>query len=1003
MMPYKNTPNPSRPAQSPRKGASPHCSGDVRNAIERERKERTLDSERLTMKIKTQDDDISSLSRKLEAMQLTIADFQVVLTSHEREVEGLWARIGVKAKPDDTALPPPPGIPPQDVAEIHRQLHALADRVEAAEARALAGTRAADNLQASTMELLFSQNREFMDELESKLKLTQEGSARDIDRLSSQIAVLREALQMGDRQQDAGLRGSEARMARALDGVRNEVNSLWESLVNCLNNPSIPPSLSDPNIVMKVSSLRDGIMAAISNKVSSAMDSLRRESEDRGRHYDTTMRKMQSTVHQDHVMMEQLAAEMQNLAARPSTATLEHLDSLRAGLEHQISELTTKLNSQQLAVVDIDRRVDNKIAALEDAFGNFEDLLSKNTPDQKAFNSLLAQVNGLREELTRHHGEAMAFQDQFNDILQRSIGDVRGQLLQQQETVREHLQMAVEKAANATRQCDSLHHQVEEQAGAVKRLVSQVAENESQRKDDHRRLQQQTTDSCVRVQQVVSADIHRLQKEFAQEMQRYEDQASSLYRMMEELRGVQQRTLDEYHRQGDTHAMALAKLQEQMAEHYGMLKDSIQTESDRWQTALRTEVQALSDQAARLRMEIGERVGTTERRIQDLEAAGDTFRNRLRAIEMQVGSQQPKTLEDLKSRVQHTESRLDAWRTDMQDRIGDLEDRIAGAGNAAQIQMLLRRCDELERGMRSERDEMRRITRDAVDKAVGELDRNMDDKMSQVGRHENVIKEIQREVNRIDGSMRGLDKIKKQLDELAATVEGLMNMDLRDIVEQRIGEITSTLDSQGKKQRQLEEMLKSNLTTQLQTLRAELKQVEGMLNDAVKQSEARMMQAIEDNSKEDESRERKLMEMQAKLEENFREDEEREMRISKQHEEIALVYQKMEDARMAMDEKVDNFHSGMAIIQKDLEDRVRDAEDFFINQRDQVSQLEKHISILKGYVKEMSAEKDHIQRLATRVEELDQKVDTELQKARRTMELANMESGRKASYPQTPK
>ncbi|KAJ9457690.1 hypothetical protein DIPPA_21288 [Diplonema papillatum] len=244
---------------------------DVHAAVAAEKKERAAVLDRVQQKMHATDDELAEVNRKIEAMQLTLMDFQVVLTSHEREVEGLWSHSGSRSN-NNTSPPPLPlpavpvtvNVPSAEIAELRGMVHALSDRLEHAERT----KPMSDGLPASTMELLFSQNREFMEELEAKLRATQDVSIRETERLDAQLGALRSGLHMVPVPVDIDARGNEARLARGLKVVQDETHAAWDCLAASLNTPHLPiETLADPVTFSKVVGVRDAILSAVSTQV----------------------------------------------------------------------------------------------------------------------------------------------------------------------------------------------------------------------------------------------------------------------------------------------------------------------------------------------------------------------------------------------------------------------------------------------------------------------------------------------------------------------------------------------------------------------------------------------------------------------------------------------------------------------------------------------------------------------------------------------------------------
>eukprot|EP01060_Flectonema_neradi_P012876 TRINITY_DN19662_c0_g2_i2.p1 TRINITY_DN19662_c0_g2~~TRINITY_DN19662_c0_g2_i2.p1 ORF type:complete len:770 (+),score=219.72 TRINITY_DN19662_c0_g2_i2:191-2311(+) len=562
-------------------------------------------------------------------MQLTLMDFQVVLTSHEREVEGLWTHQqgrGGAAAVGNIA----------EIAEMKRQMALLNERLEAAETRALlpaAGT--------------YPQSRELVETFDAKLKATQDATLREADRVDAQLSQLRDALQ----------------------------------------------------------------------------------------------------------------------SVNPTGDAAELVSRLKHEVEQQLGEVATKTMSQQLAVVDVDRRLTEKVDSLQQLYsslaGSVTQVGDEGRHQISNMQGLQGHINAIRDEQQRSADDMrnaqLAFQEQCSEMLQRHALDMKEKLQKTQEDMRQQLHIHSEKAVSSSRLAESFRGQVEDLAGQAKRMQSQLHEAELTRKEDIRRVQQLTTDSCNRVQQALSSDIHRLQKETSQDLQRFEDSSASLYRTVEELRGVQQRTLEEYHRQGDEQSILHAKFQQQLTDTNSILKEQLQSESDKLQALLRTETQSLNDHIVRTKSELGERVGGTERRLTDNETVIDSFRGRIRTLEMNDSSKLEKNVEDLKQRQTAQDSRihvLEGWRSEAVAKLVSMEGRLNEAGNASQLATLGRRVDEVERGLvlcrGPEREDLKRNLKVELDDKFSLFEGHFTDGLesikTRVQNQETSIRDISRDV-----------------------------------------------------------------------------------------------------------------------------------------------------------------------------------------------------------------------------------------------------------------
>ena len=902
-------PSPRGHPGTPRSREPPVNVADaVRAAVAHEKRERAEQVDALNARLRLQHEENSELSRKMEAMQLTLQDFQVVLTSHEREVEGLWAQTNVRAPAQAVAVAAP-GANPTELLDLQRLVAVLSDRVDAAESRV---HKPIENLQASTMELLFTQNREFMDEFEMKLKTTQDQSLRDGERIDAQLAAIREALHLGDRQTDADFKGMDSRLHRAVRGLQTDAEATWGVLASALASPTLPiDSLGDAVTTTRASAVRDAILNAIALQVSQAVDVLRGEGDNTQKQTDALLKRVQGAVQRNAQGVETLAGELQDAGSgQRQQETLAMVTDLKAQVDRQNAELTTKLTAQHLNVVDIDRRLSEKVKGVGEVCGHLEGAVAKLNEDAAmkaaALGDLSAQVQAMRSDAFRSADEARAaalqFQEQCNDVLQRHIADVRERLQMQQEETRGQLVMAAEKGGGSQRACEQLRSQVEELAAAQKRAAAQLQELEAQRKDDARRLQQQTADSVVRSQQLMAADLNRVQKEISQEMQRYEDAASGLYRTVEELRGVQQRTLEEYHRQGDEQALVHAKFQQQLTDVNSILKESLQQESERLQNLLRGETQGLSDQLVRNKTELSERVGAVERRVGDTESTIDNFRGRIRTLEMNDSSKLEKTVFELKQATQQLENRLhpvEGWRNETVAKLTAMDGRISEAGNAAQLAQIQRKVEEVDRGLMlargPEREEMRRQLKNDIEERAtlleSRLDSGIDGLQMRVGDVEQLCKGVQRDrlkdgaqvqknteaIRRLSDEMETqLKKVKDSIaSELEPTVDRVTQQikqlqkdmhDTRDYCvrldgliknrDTRAAEFASMMD---KYRTEFDEM-KEKFAAQMTKAESKMEDVQKFLEKMRKEFDA-MRDELNTNSSEDEKREKALKDL----------------------------------------------------------------------------------------------------------------------------------------------
>eukprot|EP01063_Lacrimia_lanifica_P013677 TRINITY_DN202_c0_g1_i1.p2 TRINITY_DN202_c0_g1~~TRINITY_DN202_c0_g1_i1.p2 ORF type:complete len:330 (+),score=86.65 TRINITY_DN202_c0_g1_i1:94-990(+) len=174
----------------------------------------------------------------LRAMQAALQDVQTVLSLHEREVESLWQAT---RKPDI----PVAGVTHADMIDIRQLVLNLSERVSAVEARGALSSSAPIAGDAAVV----------IDEMNSRLNKMQQQAAQDAERYEGQLAVLREALRMSDRNGMSEFKDVEARLATTAaakleERARQPQASTWTSasVSYASNRPAAPrcPSTDPP-------------------------------------------------------------------------------------------------------------------------------------------------------------------------------------------------------------------------------------------------------------------------------------------------------------------------------------------------------------------------------------------------------------------------------------------------------------------------------------------------------------------------------------------------------------------------------------------------------------------------------------------------------------------------------------------------------------------------------------------------------------------------------------
>eukprot|EP01065_Artemidia_motanka_P024825 TRINITY_DN2973_c1_g1_i1.p1 TRINITY_DN2973_c1_g1~~TRINITY_DN2973_c1_g1_i1.p1 ORF type:complete len:1097 (+),score=423.84 TRINITY_DN2973_c1_g1_i1:67-3357(+) len=791
-------------------------------------------------------------ARKLEELQTAVADFQVVLASHEREVEALWAQGG----------PGKGGGGAGEDAELRQDVARLTARVDALQKNQLSGGAGRENIQASTLELLFAQNRELMDELEERVRNTHDAATRESARVESQLAALREAVQLGERQRDSTHRDVESRCKQLVSELRGEAAAAWDCFAAGLASPATVPA-ADGAAMSRVCALRDAIIALVTARVGACADALHREQQDRGRHHDTSFGKLQQQIGKQQQNIDKLHAEVREMSARPSgvDAAAEvagQLSLLSGTVDQHLSQLAatrSQIAADQSEIGSRISQLSSDVDAMSQRLANAD---SMKLLHDRAMTDVGGLVTTHKEEVARITSDARqaakVAQEQFNTALQRHRDETRGQLQRSQEEARQQAQAVTERTADFSRQIDVYRVSLEEQAAALKRLSTAQHEAEAQRKDETWRQQQQQSEALSRAQQQLQEDIHRVQRETKQELQRHDDGATNLYRIVEELRAVQQRTLDEYHRQGDEHAQIAARMQQQLMEAATSLKEASETEVERVSGLLRGEASNVADSLARTRLELQERMSSAERRLQDTEAGMDGFRGRLRVIENGAhdSMQTQKVIEDHRQRLQLAESKmqaLDRWKGEASAQLLSLDGRVSEAGKQGQLTQLSMRVDEMERGLLSargaERDALIRQVRGELEEKLASAETRIDKNTSQLQleqqEHENVLKEIQRDITRDEVQLRQTqDRIKALEIGLQQQVRKMQESIARELqpsidgCHNKIVQVEAAVEEFGGKQGRLAEEVKRNKTSDER--RSE--QLQGMVGEAQRAAQA---------------------------------------------------------------------------------------------------------------------------------------------------------------------
>eukprot|EP01063_Lacrimia_lanifica_P013679 TRINITY_DN202_c0_g1_i2.p1 TRINITY_DN202_c0_g1~~TRINITY_DN202_c0_g1_i2.p1 ORF type:complete len:885 (+),score=341.69 TRINITY_DN202_c0_g1_i2:94-2655(+) len=554
----------------------------------------------------------------LRAMQAALQDVQTVLSLHEREVESLWQAT---RKPDI----PVAGVTHADMIDIRQLVLNLSERVSAVEARGALSSSAPIAGDAAVV----------IDEMNSRLNKMQQQAAQDAERYEGQLAVLREALRMSDRNGVSELKDVEARLATTAAAVANQNTAFWNGLTAALTSPNLPPaSLGDPSLVTAITGMRDAILGSVAASVTTAVDEVR--------HGGQTQAKQLENLH-DMV----LAVDRKEIPDDPRTGEmLVAMDNMRAQVDRKLADMIAQVKGQQLSTVDVERRIGEALRGLE---------VKVETAAEDAA--------ALRDE-TQH--AVVEFQQRCNDVLQRHTAGVRECIEHNHAEMNANVRLCSERAAGASREVEKLKNDFDDAAAQRKRIADAVGDGEVARKEDYRQLQQMVAEKLSSVYGTVTSDLHRVQKETASELQRCEDTTAKLYRTVEELRGLQQRTLEQCHAQSDEQAKTVSRFNKVMNDINSTLKQQLTQESDRLQQIFRNDSADHREQLLRLGAELRERLSVVERRVTTGESDMDALRQRLRAMEspdyaddiQQVKNHFQTVLAEINSRLQAAETRI---------------------------------------------------------------------------------------------------------------------------------------------------------------------------------------------------------------------------------------------------------------------------------------------------------------------------------------------------------
>eukprot|EP00756_Hemistasia_phaeocysticola_P040559 Hpha_TRINITY_DN16869_c1_g2::TRINITY_DN16869_c1_g2_i1::g.153865::m.153865 len=913
---------------------------------ERQAHERQAEAERL------------ATARQVEEVQAAVADFQLVLASHEREVKALWARAPQPA--------PPAGPDLTILARLEERLDALEARNSLPVAITSPGARAGSALGGPTLELLFAQNRELTSELEEKVRASQEVAARDSARIEAQLMALREAVKQTDRQRDTHTKDSHSRAKQEVAAVRKEMQSFFEVFEAGIRSPAeAMDSGADGTVVARVCRIHDAIRAMVTTSVSSSRPAGRqdfavRESSD-------SVKRLAEQLSRQGRQLEDLHASVSSLSVPKSGPSAADLTGQVAVLRSGMEQLKASQGDEAALRAQMEARTSALREEAEVAARKMTELEATIQHQTRLIAEATAATAAAREEANRAvvdaRSMAVVAQEQTTPHARRQRDDLRSELLRGTEEARQASTVAGERAGEALRQLERLRLTVDEQSVALRRTSGQVTERDSQRTEEGRRLQQQHQENMTRMQQTMEEALRRAQRDFAQEIQRLDDGSTNLYRVVEELRAVQQRTLDEYHRQGDEQSLQSARIQQQTTDAILAIKESAEGEGERVKVLVQSEISTVNDTLTRARQDLQERMSSAERRLHDAEAGLDSFRARLRGAEAaaQESGHFQRSLDDARQRLQITEARsqaLERWRGEVSAQLTSIEGRVADANKLGQITQLVLRLEDVEKcamNSRAERDGLTRQLRGELEEKLQSVEARAERQLNQLRlsqqEQQNVMREMQRDVTKdeVQGKQlfESLRALQSEVQSLRA--HGIGNQERFDPapLQQRIG--AAELANQD---------VKDSLEAAMVAIRAE------------------------------------LMKSQSEL--------------TKQADEVAAAREALKEAdKRAADAKRQTLQSGESMLgslwdlekkMKEMEttnaENVKDTEESMRKHKSQLNGLDVSLQEMKGYVEGLAAQKDGpVKELQSKIRVMRDEMHTELAKVRRILERAGFQRG----------
>eukprot|EP01063_Lacrimia_lanifica_P001351 TRINITY_DN10675_c0_g2_i2.p1 TRINITY_DN10675_c0_g2~~TRINITY_DN10675_c0_g2_i2.p1 ORF type:complete len:819 (+),score=244.41 TRINITY_DN10675_c0_g2_i2:68-2524(+) len=595
-------------------------------------------------------------------MQGALQDVQKVLALHDREVASLW---------DATKQPPHGGVSHAEHLDLRQLVLALTERMNAVEAHAAPPPAPAlphpDVVRA-------------LDAMDAQVQALREQAALEVERHGAELAALREAQRSSNRQGVADLKDAETRLAAAAAAAATQNTAFWTGLTAALTAPGAPGGLlGDPTLAGGITAMRDAIMSTVSGAVGRAMEEL---------HHSRMAQERQLESLRAMV----LAVDAKEVAYKhpPADALVSAVDAIQVQVDRQLADITARVQGQQLSTVDFDRQLEAMDAKVEAAVG----------------------------EWRRRGDESQAVMEEFkarcNELLQRHLASVRDAMEHNHTETNTTLRLYNERSAVVHEAVEKLQQDADAASAHRKRITEAVADADTTRKEDHRALLQQQSDKLSSMYGTITADVHRIQRETASDLQRCDETAAKLYRVVEEMRGLQQRTLEQYHAQSDEQAKTVSKINRVMQQVSSALKEQITQESDRLQTMFRNDTADVREVTLRLRVELSERASNAERRMTTMETDLDSIRHRLRNMEtpdfpeeiVNLKNNIHNVLVDVTKRLdrleggivstEHKASSAEAKAKAAEARALSAEAKAEAAGSHAELQMVRRQLKKCE-------------------------------------------------------------------------------------------------------------------------------------------------------------------------------------------------------------------------------------------------------------------------------------------------------------------